>query len=495
MKKKLLAMVLLCSISGMTLGAELEVCSTCTYTTISDALVAASDGDTITLLDPVHTESNIQPSNAYITLQGQGMDQTILQAAPSADPSNGTLLNINPYWTVRDMTLRHAGGLGAIHSYGAFGVVLERLRITQNYGTRAAVGLTSFSGGQMSNCVVEYNQTDGITFSWSTGSMRDTIVRYNHTGIALDDVTLSISGSTITQNSNSGIRGVYASLDMKQSTVSYNQGSQGGGIYISSGFGSLMNTTIAGNNANEGGGIYFAGNNYSGLALLNCTVAFNNGGQGAGIYSVDSLIRAGNTIISNNYNGDCAISNGDPNFVEVVGPNISGDNTCQNFSMSGVNPLIWGLGNYGDPTQTVNLGWGSPAIDAGATDICALSVDGKDQRGFPRFVGNGCDIGALERVTTPLPPITSPDYYSVTTGQQLADWWPGVLGNDVDPNNTSLKAILLTHPQSGNLNFRNNGTFTYMPANGFVGTVTFTYRAWDGGLGTDETVTIEVLPN
>jgi len=53
------------------------------------------------------------------------------------------------------------------------------------------------------------------------------------------------------------------------------------------------------------------------------------------------------------------------------------------------------LGNYGGPTQTLDLLAQSPAIDA--VVVNAASCTGTDQRGFARLVGARCDIGALER--------------------------------------------------------------------------------------------------
>ena len=51
----------------------------------------------------------------------------------------------------------------------------------------------------------------------------------------------------------------------------------------------------------------------------------------------------------------------------------------------------------GGPTQTMALGAGSAARDAGDDAICAAApVNGRDQRGVARPQGAGCDIGAYE---------------------------------------------------------------------------------------------------
>lgn len=68
-----------------------------------------------------------------------------------------------------------------------------------------------------------------------------------------------------------------------------------------------------------------------------------------------------------------------------------------------------------------------------------------------------------------------------------------VLTNDRDPNGNPLTAALVTGPTKGTLTFNANGTFTYRPNAGFIGTDSFTYRASDGLLQSNlATVTITV---
>jgi hypothetical protein len=69
------------------------------------------------------------------------------------------------------------------------------------------------------------------------------------------------------------------------------------------------------------------------------------------------------------------------------------------------------LQNNGGPTQTMALGAGSAAIDAGMYEGCQdVQLNTRDQRGYARFFdGNGdgvayCDIGAYEYGSTAAPP-------------------------------------------------------------------------------------------
>ena len=70
------------------------------------------------------------------------------------------------------------------------------------------------------------------------------------------------------------------------------------------------------------------------------------------------------------------------NFVDLaLGSNIdAGD------------PLLAPLGDYGGPTHTMPPLPGSPAINSGGSS----NPGGTDQRGFPRFINNFLDIGAVE---------------------------------------------------------------------------------------------------
>lgn len=56
----------------------------------------------------------------------------------------------------------------------------------------------------------------------------------------------------------------------------------------------------------------------------------------------------------------------------------------------------------------------------------------------------------------------------------------GVLANDLDGDGDVLAASLVDGPESGELTFETDGSFTYVPAPQFSGTVTFTYRISDG---------------
>jgi len=89
-------------------------------------------------------------------------------------------------------------------------------------------------------------------------------------------------------------------------------------------------------------------------------------------------------------------------------------------------------------------------------------------------------------------PIAAPDGYS-TQGPLTISATEGVLTNDIGVENELLTATIDTQPTTGTVELNDDGSFTYVPALGFVGEDTFTYRAIAGNeSSTATTVTIDV---
>jgi hypothetical protein len=77
-------------------------------------------------------------------------------------------------------------------------------------------------------------------------------------------------------------------------------------------------------------------------------------------------------------------------------------------------------------------------------------------------------------------PVAFNDSYRVNTNTTLTVLARGVLTNDTDPNLDTLTAVKVTDPANGVLTLNANGSFTYVPVVGYVGTDSFTYKAYDG---------------
>ena len=91
-------------------------------------------------------------------------------------------------------------------------------------------------------------------------------------------------------------------------------------------------------------------------------------------------------------------------------------------------------------------------------------------------------------------PVGTDDTYSVDEdGTLTVDADNGVLDNDSDDDGDDLEAELVDGPAHGTLWLEDDGSFTYEPDADYSGTDTFTYRATDGDLSSEEvTVTITI---
>ena len=146
-------------------------------------------------------------------------------------------------------------------------------------------------------------------------------------------------------------------------------------------------------------------------------------------------------------------------------------------------PLLLSITYAAQGTTGTNLGdWTGPCDPATVQpSYCLVDVTG------------ATDIGK----TWTHPPVAfDPDPYETGRNTTLvvgaAD---GVLANDVDTPGDVLTAVLVDGATNGALTLADDGGFTYVPDEGFLGTDGFTYRARDafGNLSNEATVTINVI--
>ena len=198
---------------------------------------------------------------------------------------------------------------------------------------------------------------------------------------------LTLDGVAISDFQSEGVFNQGGNLAVLNSTIA-NNGEQG--IFAQGGTSTVNNSTIVGNGEE--------GISSSGASSVNNSTIANNGDVGifagpGGNISINSSIVANN----NNGNGDLFAFGTlnptsslilDSDFVNGVSGNIIG-----------VDPLLGPLGNNGGSTQTLLLGAGSPAIDAGSNPL-GLALD---QTGANRVFGPQVDIGATEFVPASVP--------------------------------------------------------------------------------------------
>ena len=83
-------------------------------------------------------------------------------------------------------------------------------------------------------------------------------------------------------------------------------------------------------------------------------------------------------------------------------------------------------------------------------------------------------------------PVAADDAYDAEQdGTLVVDAANGVLANDADPDGDDLTAVLEVGPANGTLTLNPDGSFAYTPNPGFVGSDSFSYRAFDGELLSD----------
>jgi hypothetical protein len=348
----------------------------------------------------------------------------------------------------------------------------------------------------------------------TNSSLESCIIRYNYTGNRIyspidgdgggiyNGGVLSINRCTISNNytggagSGGGICQANGAMALTNCCMANNNtgkgkddsyscvinGGSGGAIYARA-FTSLTNCTISSNytgnggndsygvggNGGSGGGIY-TNNNL--LRLTNCTIYNNStggggygengqngvGGNGGGICNDSGIVRTRNTIVAGNQTAaagegpDCwgTLNSQGYNLIEntnhcTITGNLTGN-------ITGEDPLLGNLANYGGPTETHALLSGSPAIDAGYNFGI---VD--DQRGYPRPVdvpgipniNDGSDIGAYE--------------FGFSTA----------ISGTITYGGTGLAGVTLTFSGSAGTTTSNiNGNYSYMVSYGWSGTVT-----------------------
>jgi Big-like domain-containing protein len=139
------------------------------------------------------------------------------------------------------------------------------------------------------------------------------------------------------------------------------------------------------------------------------------------------------------------------------------------------------------------------------------AIDGADRVSMFAYDVGGLRVVSSERITTSYDDIESlawpesctsdapsaaNDAYSVDEDKRLASPAPGVLANDLDPNDDPLTAALVSGPLHGTLVFTPDGSFSYIPTpTTFSRTDIFSYTVSDGTLTSNiATVTVTVNP-
>lgn len=363
------------AISAMAAGVNLTLAND----TFSNNVAAAGDGGAIgqtkgTLTISGSTfNSNSVPNNAAKPCCGgaiemDGNSSTISNSTftnNSATGYGGAILNNSVY----SMTISSSTFVSNTATYGYGGAIYN------TNGSLYVAGSTFTGNVTTSGCCGGAISSRGSSFilniSNSTFSRNNT--GSNCCGGAIYDTILgglSITGSTFNGNSVGGCCG--GALDVAD--------------------GQIANSTFFGNSAGSHGGALYS---YIGspIGVTNATFSNNSASVGGAVDDTTDLVGNRmtliNTIVANSPSGgNCA---GGP-IVPISSLQYNPNNTCGSMSVG--DPKLAPLANNGGATQTMALGPGSAAIDAGSNTFCPAL----DQRGVTRIVAADprCDIGAYE---------------------------------------------------------------------------------------------------
>jgi hypothetical protein len=242
---------------------------------------------------------------------------------------------------------------------------------------------TATGSGSSADSVLDANGsgrafTDSASFLVKLSNVTVTGGSANATGGGIDNnigATMTVTDSTMSANSANDGGGIFnnGTMTVTDSTISDNNGgayggADGGGIYNNVGATmTVTDSTMSANSAPlDGGGIF---NNSGGtMTVTDSTISDNSTasyGDGGGIFNFGSgpMTVAGSIVANQGDGGNCG------GTVTDAGYNLSSDTSCGFGTGTGSKDSVTNLDlgtlrNYGGPTETVPLGFGSAAASA-----------------------------------------------------------------------------------------------------------------------------------
>ncbi len=221
----------------------------------------------------------------------------------------------------------------------------------------------------------------------------------NTAGAVDADGVTSIEDSTFILNTSGNVGGAISgdgTINISGSTFFRNTASNVGGAVGSDGTLNVVNSTFADNRASNTGSTFHV----DAEATLNNVTIFSVSGTAI---KIDGSVTLSNTILEAGVavcGGTLESAGNNIFFGDMTNCTVTGDTASDQV---GADPLLGGLLDNGGPTTTQAIPAGSPAIDAGGDDC-----ESHDQRGIPRPLGGGCDVGAYERIPCDLDSVVEP---------------------------------------------------------------------------------------
>ena len=239
-----------------------------------------------------------------------------------------------------------------------------------------------------------HNERGGsITISSSTVSGNDGHGIDNNGLAAVINSTISGNNARSPASDGGGISNG-GQLTVSNSTSTANSAESGGGIFNGATL-VITNSTVSGNTAAVAGGIYTSEG--TDAIMTNCTVSGNTGG------GLRGPMRVSNSVVKDECLDDPALNPSSLDYnIESSGDTCGFGQPTDRVNVSADGLKLGPLQDNGGPTMTHALltePVASVAIDVIPLEDCVDAESAplmNDQRGFPRPVGDGCDVGAFE---------------------------------------------------------------------------------------------------
>ena len=326
-----------------------------------------------------------------------------------------------------------------------------------------------------------FNGTDQFTYTINDGTNESNVAMVtinvgavNDPPVAANDVYSTNEDVQLQVNSSSGILSNDADAENDPLTINLVSPVSHGSLTINY----------------DGSFFYTPNNNYYGTDQFRYTL--DDGSNTSNVATVTITINAVNDppsftsgtdfSLSENETVVTTITTSDPenNSITYSLPSLS-DNSLFSIDQTSGQLIFRNPPDYENPS------------DANSDNAYIVTVDATDDGTPAQTVSTELTITITNINETP---VAGNDSYSVVEDNQLQENSAnGVLRNDHDDENATLRAIVVSAVSNGTLNFSQDGSFTYIPNTNFDKTDEFTYTVSDGtNTSAPATVVITVTP-
>ena len=366
--------------------------------TVSDSRISGNTGSGVFASYGLTVTNSTIRGNAGSGVFAEGVTLTGSTVSGNGGGGVGALESI----TASNSTISDNIGYG-VEAGDVYTATISNSTISGNTSTGSGGGVSAFFA-TISNSTISGNTAAGNgggVYIANTATISNSTISGNTAADGsggIQATLVSITNSTITENSTiqgdgGGIAGI-SEVSISNSTVSGNSAPHGSGGGISGAISNFIsNSTIVSNTASAGGGVFLPATGTD--TFLNDTIAGNTGG-GISIVGGTPSVSLTNTIVANNLNAAATAADDIQGSVVAVNGLIRSTagaifTTGSTGNILNQDPKLLPLGNYGGPTETMALRYGSPAIAAGTS----VGTPATDQRGVSRSTGS-VDIGAFQ---------------------------------------------------------------------------------------------------